>query len=184
MTSESQRGLRRTITYPSITGFWTWDVKLDLVHGDANLFDYFALSVDEFARGTNLSRFLEAIVITDRDRVAASISRSVALKTGFRETYTVATTSHGLRTIMAVGHCYTDEAGEPAQYPGWFLDITNPVRFQQNALQVAADYVEHARDMAMASGQDFISYLLDNALEHIEEISNPPTDGKRRRPNA
>ena len=86
------------VNYPELSGFWTWDVKRNRVYGDANLAEYFGLTIDELASGASLERYVEGIFADDRARVQASIRRAVALCSDFQEEYRVRTMSRGLRS--------------------------------------------------------------------------------------
>jgi hypothetical protein len=166
--------------YPELSGFWTWDVKRNRVYGDANLAEYFGLTIEELASGAALERYLAAIFPDDRARVAAAIQRCVALCSDFQEEYRVRTMSRGVRRIMAVGHCYRDDNGDPAHYPGWFVDITEHELSGMTALRLAAHHAKQARDAAKSAHHNLVAYLLDNVLEEIQTILDAE-DGPGRR---
>jgi hypothetical protein len=167
------------VNYPELSGFWTWDVKRNRVYGDANLAEYFGLTIEELASGASLERYVEGIFVDDRARVRASIRRAVALCSDFQEEYRVRTMSRGLRRILAVGHCYRGEDGHPAHYPGWFVDITDNQLSGTTALRIAAYHVQQARDAAKAAHQNLVAYLLDNVLEEIQSILDKEHNGRR-----
>lgn len=164
-----------TARYPGVSGFWTWDIPQNIVHGDANLFEYFGLEVARHVGGAPIEDFIRAIHPDDRQRVAVAIQRSVRLASDFREVYRVITRNHSVRSIMATGRCYHAATGKPVQYPGWFADITDMVTTKRACLHTAAFHAAQARDAATAAGQDFVAYLLDAALEEIEQaLPQPP----------
>jgi len=161
---------RSSVNYPELSGFWTWDVKRNRVYGDANLAEYFGLTIEELASGASIERYVGGIFPDDRARVQAAIRRAVALCSDFQEEYRVHTMSRGMRRILAIGHCYRDEDGNPAHYPGWFVDITDNKLSGTTALRMAAHHVRQARDAAKAAHQNLVAYLLDNVLEEIQSI--------------
>ncbi len=168
--------------YPQISGFWTWDIRQNLVQGDANLFEYFGLDVTQHMGGAPIEQFIRAIHPDDRHRVVVAIQRSVSQAADFREKYRVVTRDRSVRSIVAVGRCYRSITGEPVQYPGWFADVTDTSDARRASLHIAAFHASQARDAATAAGHDFAAYLLDTALEEIEQvIPRPPfgADGRK-----
>ena len=167
------------VNYPELSGFWTWDVKRNRVYGDANLAEYFGLTIGELASGASLERYVEGIFLDDRARVQAAIRRAVELCSDFQEEYRVHTMSRGLRRILAIGHCYRDEGGDPAHYPGWFVDITDHHLSGMTAVRIAAHHAKQARDAAKSARQNLVAYLLDNVIEEIQTILDKDEHGDR-----
>lgn len=177
MTSATEHGRNMHMRYPPIDGFWTWDVKRDRVYGDANLSDYFGLTLDEFSHGASLERCMQSIDVDDRPRVRLAIRKAIERKSGFREVYKVRSEKMGLRKILAVGQCYVDGVGEAALYPGWFVDLTKDATCEEQSLREIHNHVEPAKDIARSIGHDILSYLLDNVEEEVEQR----LDGRLRR---
>ncbi|WP_217577598.1 PAS domain-containing protein [Mesorhizobium sp. GbtcB19] len=163
--------------YPPIDGFWTWDIKRDRVYGDANLSDYFGLTLDEFSHGASLERWMQSIDRDDRPRVRLAIRKAIERRSGFREIYRVRSEKMGLRKILAVGQCYVDDVGEASLYPGWFVDLTKDAACEEQALREIRNHVGQAKDIARSIGHDMLSYLLDNIEEEVEQR----LDGRLRR---
>jgi hypothetical protein len=61
MASALERGRSVHLRYPPIDGFWTWDIKRNRVYGDANLSDYFGLTLEEFSHGAPLERCMREL---------------------------------------------------------------------------------------------------------------------------
>jgi PAS domain-containing protein len=169
MTSAPEHGRNIHIRYPSIDGFWTWDIKRERVYGDANLSDYFGLTFDEFSHGASLERCMQSIDQDDRSGVRLAIRKAVERRSGFRKVYRVRSEKMGLRKILAVGQCYVDEVGEAALYSGWFVDLTNDAVCEEQALREIHSHVGQAKDIARSIGHDLMSYLLDNIEEEVEQ---------------
>jgi PAS domain-containing protein len=155
--------------YPPIDGFWTWDIKRDCIYGDANLSDYFGLTLDEFSHGASLERWMQSIDRDDRPRVRLAIRKAIERKSGFREVYRVRSEKMGLRKILAVGQCCVDGVGEPALYPGWFVDLTKDAACEEQSLREIHNHIGQAKDIARSIGHDVLSYLLDNIEEEVEQ---------------
>jgi len=155
--------------YPPIDGFWTWDIKRDRVYGDANLSDYFGLTLDEFSHGAPLERWMHNVDRDDRPRVRLAIRRAIERRSPFSEVYRVRSEKMGLRKILAVGQCYVDEVGEAALYPGWFVDLTKDAVCEEQALGEIQNHVGQAKAIARSIGHDMLSYLLDNIEEEVEQ---------------
>lgn len=178
MASATERGHSLHMRYPPIDGFWTWDIKRDRVYGDANLSDYFGLTLDEFSHGAPLERWMESIDRDDRMRVRLAIRRAVEQRSGFREICKVRSQKMGLRKILAVGQCCVDGMGEAALYPGWFVDLTQDAMSEEHSLREIHSHVEQAREIAQSTGHDMLYYLLDNIQE---EVRRRLGGGSRRR---
>ncbi|MDG4877610.1 PAS domain-containing protein [Mesorhizobium sp. WSM4935] len=169
MTLAPEHSRNRHGRYPPIDGFWTWDIKRDLVYGDANLSDYFGLTLDEFSHGASLERCMQSIDQDDRSRVRLAIREAVERKSSFRQIYRVRSEKMGLRKILAVGQCFVDGLGEAALYPGWFVDLTYDAACEEQALREIHNHVGQAKDIARSIGHHLISYLLDNIEEEVEQ---------------
>lgn len=156
------------LRYPPIDGFWTWDIKRDRVYGDANLSDYFGLTLEEFSRGAPMERWMQSVAAEDRLRVRAAIRRAVERRSSFREVYKVSSQKMGLRKILAVGQCYVDTLGEAALYPGWFVDLTREADSEETSLREIHRHIEQAKEISQSIGQDLLCYLLDNAQEEVQ----------------
>ena len=100
MESARERGRGIHLRYPPIDGFWTWDIKRDRVYDDANLSDYFGLTLEEFSHGTSLERCMQSIEAGARLRVHTAIRRAVERRSSFREVYMVRSEKMGLRKIL------------------------------------------------------------------------------------
>ncbi|TGV23910.1 hypothetical protein [Mesorhizobium sp. M4B.F.Ca.ET.143.01.1.1] len=156
------------LRYPPIDGFWTWDIKRNRVYGDANLSDYFGLTLEEFSRGAPLERCMESIEAEDRLRVNVAIRRAVERRSSFREVCKVRSEKMGLRKILAVGQCYVDSLGEAAVYPGWFVDLTQEEDCEEASLREIHQHIEQGKEISRSIGQDLLFYLLDNAHEEVQ----------------
>lgn len=157
------------VQYPPIDGFWTWDIKRDRVYDDANLSDYFGLTLEEFSHGASMERCMQSIDAEDRPRVQIAIRKAVERRAGFREIYRVRSDKMGRRRILAVGQCYVDGQGEAALYPGWFIDLTRDVDLGETALREVHRHIEQAKEISQSMGQDLLFYLLENAQEEAQQ---------------
>jgi hypothetical protein len=169
MQSAHGQGGSPHVQYPPIDGFWTWDIKRDRVYGDANLSDYFGLTLEEFSHGASMERCMQSIDAEDRPRVHIAIRKAVERRAGFREIYQVRSDKMGLRRILAVGQCYVDGQGEAALYPGWFIDLTRNVDSGETALREVHRHIEQAKEISQSIGQDLLFYLLENAQEEAQQ---------------
>jgi len=168
MTAAAEGGRRVHLQYPPIDGFWTWDIKRNRVYGDANLSDYFGLSLEEFSHGAPLERCMESIEADDRLRVHVAIRRAVERRSSFREVCKVRSEKMGLRKILAVGQCYVDNLGEAALYPGWFVDLTQEEDTEAASLREIHRHIEQAKEISQSIGHNLLFYLLDNAQEEVQ----------------
>jgi hypothetical protein len=159
-----------SVLYPPVSGFWTWDVARNVVYGDANLGDYFGLTRNEFVHGAPLENFVARIDEKDRARVSASIQHAIANRDTFREKYTLHSASRGQRTISAVGRCYFDDNGEPALFPGWFVDISDTHTSRRTALRTAEHHIDQARTIAQTLDEELLCYMLEMSMVELSEV--------------
>lgn len=103
---------------------WDWDIKNDLVHGDAVLFKLFGLPTYR-SQALPLHEFISTIHADDRERVRAEIHTALDENKRFSSQYRVSAPSGHERWISATGRPIRDAAGTPLRFPGVAIDITH-----------------------------------------------------------
>jgi PAS domain S-box-containing protein len=102
---------------------WTWDIVNDRVIADANLARTFSVSPED-AAGGSVQNYLRSIHPDDRERVAASIERSVEALADFRAEFRVVQGGGQIRWVDARGQVQRDPAGKAISLPGVIVDVT------------------------------------------------------------
>jgi len=118
---ESDEKLRLAISAASM-GVWRWDRASDEATFDAGAMALFARSNDDAPR--TFAQHLELVHPVDRERVAASLKRSIATAHYEDIEYRVPLRDGSVRWILAKGAVMRDDAGEVCALHGVMLDIT------------------------------------------------------------
>lgn len=154
------------------SGYWLWDIRADLVRGDAALAEYF----DRVATtGEPLASYINAIVVGDRNRVVREIQGAVENHTELQQIYSVRTRSLGVRRIYATGHCIYDQRDEPIAFPGRFVDIGLEAS-DHSMVELAMHFVRQARTVIADFNEEPVSYIAEALLMELEHI-------RARKPN-
>jgi diguanylate cyclase (GGDEF)-like protein len=104
-------------------GSWDWAVNADEVWWSAELYQICGVEPGEF--GATYDSFLEVLHPGDRDRVDATVRRSVQSGEGFDYQGRIVRPGGELRTIYAIGKVTTDDEGRPVRLSGTVQDITD-----------------------------------------------------------
>ena len=147
-------------------GFWTWDVKRDLVFCDPGMSHFFNLTESDAVNGRPLKEVLKAVHPGDRPAVDAAIEKALR-GDPYRKRYRVRTRSESERTILAVGRCFFDSAGAPTVYPGYLLDLSST---SETDIGKISHFVDQSRSLADRLGSKVLQYMLDAAKAEIDRI--------------
>ncbi len=148
-------------------GLCSWDAQSSFLRGDAVFANYFCLRPAEATKGASLQQVAAAIHADDRPELERRI-------TGARNgdgRIIVECRAQGRdqkwRRLLAVGHCFYDEARRPIRCPGVVFHMRQPARPRTAALDKLADAMIEARKHALADGRDLVLYLLDMAMLEV-----------------
>ena len=103
---------------------YSWNIKDDVVIGDANLSNMFGISPESARKGLPISRFIESIFEDDRDRVVAKIQDTIELDAPYETEYRTYRTDGSIAWVIARGTIQRDESDAPLQVVGILIDIT------------------------------------------------------------
>jgi PAS domain S-box-containing protein len=107
-----------------LIGTWLWDVKKNVVVGDKYMAAMFGISPELAASGLPSSAFTTAIHPDDRARLKKEMATALNTGTSFTSEYRTQREDGTVRWVIARGRIERDDAGNPAQFPGAIVDIT------------------------------------------------------------
>lgn len=141
-------------------GLFTWDLSIDTVYADAALAELFGFEAAVAESGQPAMTYLERICLTDRARVARSISDAILTGEAFQEDYQIIRPDHTVASVSGFGRCFRDINGSPLHYSG--------IVFPASRLLPADKSIEwhclQARELASRIGNSAISALMDEAI--------------------
>ncbi|MFI5212577.1 MAG: ATP-binding protein [Candidatus Saccharimonadales bacterium] len=129
--ARTQGQLAQALSSGSI-GTWLWDISAQKVYADKNLAHMFGLTVKAAAVGLSLVTFIQAIHPADRKRVEKEINKALKYHTPYESEYRTINKSGDVRWVIARGQVELNQAGQPLQFPGVIIDITERKTAENN----------------------------------------------------
>jgi PAS domain S-box-containing protein len=117
---------------------WVWDIQADRVFADRNLARLFSVP-PEVACGGPLAAYLPTIHAQDRERVTASIARSVEARGPYEEEYRIIQPDGSSRWVVARGRVISDSVGRAVRMPGVLFDVTDR-KIAEETLRQSEEY--------------------------------------------
>ena len=104
-------------------GVWYCPLPFDVLHWDARVKEHFHLAPDA---NVTIDTFYERLHPDDRERTRTAIAESIATRTSYDIDYrTVSPDGASVKWIRAVGRAFYDDDGNPLQFDGVTVDITD-----------------------------------------------------------
>src|SRR5438067_1769182 len=104
-------------------GLWHCPLPFQSLNWDARVKEHFQLPPDA---DVNIDKFYERLHPQDRARARAAIEACIASKTVYDIEYrTLSTDGKRTKWIRAIGRAYYDEAGNPMNFDGITIDVTD-----------------------------------------------------------
>lgn len=170
--------------YASEIATWTFDIRRDRVVADGNLARLYSASVTkQDAAGGPFQQYLAAVHPEDRDAVEAAVQEAIREPGKFFEKdYRLVQSDGSIRWVTARGRVERDLEGNPLQFPGVLIDITERKRAEESYRKLAEtlDAQVQARTQELQTRN---AEMLEQA-EELRDLSNrlqASQDAERRR---
>jgi PAS domain S-box-containing protein len=158
---ESEERLHLSLNASGSVGLWNWDIVNDRTIADARFAKLYSIDPKRAAAGVPVAEFMKAFHPDDLARVQAEIE--TAMKTGseFSSEYRVVSEEGTVSWVLARGICKLDSQGQPIQFPGVVIDVTEnkkaegALREAEERFRTLADNIQNLAWMANADGWIF-----------------------------
>lgn len=114
---------------------WEWDIPSDKIEWSANLEPQMAMPRGSFEG--HYAAFLKLVYPEDRDRVTASISRTIETGVDYHIEFRMSKQDGGVRWTETRGRAIFDDEGKPIRMIGVDLDITERKQVEENYRNLA-----------------------------------------------
>jgi PAS domain S-box-containing protein len=126
---QSEEHLRLTLHYSGL-GVWNRDIASNTVTADENCSVLFGVPIGEFPR--NVEGLAALLHPDDRARVFQNITASVARGAEYKMEFRVVWPQGAVRSLVAHGKTYLDQAGRPSRTMGVCWDVTERREAEEN----------------------------------------------------
>lgn len=120
-------------------GIWDWDVQRDLVVADQRFATLYGVEPEQAARGVPIGEFMASIHPSDVKALGEKIDGAVETGAPFAHEYRIVQPDGAARWVSTHGQCARDERGSPTRFLGVAFDITERVRAEETAREVAEE---------------------------------------------
>jgi PAS domain S-box-containing protein len=155
-------------------GAWQWDVRTNQVIWSESLERMHGLAPGTF--GGTFEAYAADIHPDDRDRVFATVRRSVEERQPHALEYRIITPTGEVRWLAARGRLMTDAAGAPVLLAGVCTDITERRRREEELERARAEVAEHARLAALTADVGFALTQSDSLAEMLQRCAQSVVD--------
>jgi PAS domain S-box-containing protein len=141
---------------------WTWDIVTNRVTADANLARLFDLSPEDAAGGP-IERYMDAVHVEDRPRVANAIAAALqGPNDRYVTEYRVVRKDGTQLWVTARGRVQRDADGRPKNFPGVVINVSERKASEQKAEELHFRLLQQSRilDITLSSISDF-AYIFD-----------------------
>lgn len=155
-------------------GVWQWNVRTNAVVWSAALERMHGLPPGAFA-GT-FEAYASDIHPADRDRVFATIERTVSERQPHQLEYRIITPAGDVRWLAASGRLLCDDTGEPLLLTGVCTDISDRRQRQEELEQVQREVAEHAKLAALTADVGFALVKAESLAEMLQRCAQSVVD--------
>jgi PAS domain S-box-containing protein len=168
---------------------WSWNIASNKIIGDRNLALLFGISELDAARGMPLPVFLNAVHDDDKERVTKEIADVLKSGDNYVSEYRTITRTGIIRWVIVRGRIERNAKGEPINFPGALVDITERKTVENNltylakasaVLSESLDYRKTLQTIAQLMVPDFADWcgveILDenNVLQQVVVAHKDP----------
>jgi PAS domain S-box-containing protein len=118
-------------------GFWYCDLPFDVLEWDETVKEHFQLPP---GANVTIDTFYERLHPDDRERTRQAIETSIAQRQPYRIDYrTVSPDGETVKWIRAIGRSAYDQQGQPVQFDGITLDVTDRIAVEEQVRDQAVE---------------------------------------------
>ena len=128
LLSAAGERLKVTLEIAGSAGSWTWDIAGDRLTTDSRFAGLYGLDPEEAAAGLPPGAFFSAIHPQDRPRIQIAVAGMLEGVDLFSKEFRVRAPDGSWRWVHARGRSHLNEAGEPVQFTGILVDVTEQKR--------------------------------------------------------
>ena len=121
----AEERLAVALSASGVVGTWDWDLRTNLVYGDANYVRIYGFDAVLAARGAALSEYLKALLDEDLPGVQLQIEATLSGDAPFASEYRIVRPDGDIRWISARGRVVHDAQGVAVRFAGTSIDITD-----------------------------------------------------------
>jgi PAS domain S-box-containing protein len=108
-----------------VVGTWDWDIRKNLIFGDASFARLYGLAPEKLVAGANPAEVNAAIHPLDRERLSQRVRKAVETAGELSDEYRVLQPDGREQRVISRGRCFNDAEGKPLRFPGVLVDITD-----------------------------------------------------------
>ena len=120
--------LKVTLEIAGSAGSWAWDITGERLTTDSRFALLYGLDPDQAAAGLPPGAFFSAIHPQDRPRIQIAVAGMLEGVDFFSKEFRVRVPDGSWRWVHARGRSHLNEAGEPVQFTGILVDVTEQKR--------------------------------------------------------
>lgn len=152
---------------PDGAGIYFWDIVTDVVYTDTSAAALFGFSEEQGKAGQSMGLFLDRIHPEDRPRIAEAIRIAMDTGNAYHVEYRVCRPDLTTVTLVAIGQCFRNAAGEPCHYAGLLFDKPEVETETISAVQLCL----LAYEAALAEGNEEAADHIVDAIAALEGLS-------------
>lgn len=139
-------------------GSWTWDIKSDVMVGNAGLAKAFGVKVGDARNGLPLDTYIDAVHKDDRERVKRALRHAIDTNTTFDTEFRIAVNG---KTRWVIGRGRVLDRHETSRFTGVIVDVT-----ERRDLQAQIDLARRQDRLNRAEAK-----LLQERNDELQAIS-------------
>ena len=124
-------GRIRSVDLREAVGAWVWDIRAKRLYSDARFANLCGLDAPAAQAGLPTKAFVAGVVPDDQMRVRIALAGVLHGSETFSREYRVRGADGMVRWVSARGRAERDETGEPSEFTGLLVDITDQKRVEE-----------------------------------------------------
>jgi signal transduction histidine kinase len=143
--------LQLALNSGAVLGSFVWDIKANLLAGDARFARTFSYPVEQSERGLPIEVATEIVHPDDIEHLNRQIARTLAEGVPYNTEYRIRRAEDGqYRWILASGRCEFDDDGQPSRFPGVLIDIHERKVAEEALLELTRSLEQRVADAVAA----------------------------------